>query len=1033
MPSVALDAARIYRFGDFELNASTRQLLRRGRRIAIQPRPFDVLLYLIRHRDRVVPREELLAEVWRGVHVNAQAVGFTLHATRKAVDDDGDRQAVIRTVSRAGFQFVAAIQEVATPPDRVPQGQHETPSIRLPRSALLGRDRLMRETAVLLEEVAQGGSRVLLLSGEAGIGKTRALEQLAELAESRAFRVFHGRCVESEGAPAFWPWIQILRSAVGADPPSGLLRALGEGAREVAWMVPELRPFVPEVPEARSMDARAARFLLFDSVSTFFEQLAADVPHLLCIDDLHRADAASAALFEHVARDLGRVRAPRLALVGTYREGELRMAPPLAEPLISVTRLPHGRLEPLRGLECDDVEALVRALSGCVPSKTVIADLHQKTNGNPFFLDQILRVLHSEGRLHELESSGSLDLELPGHVQDAIRQQLRLLSSPARDLIGLASVVGRDFQVAELELAARLERSAVLSLLDLAMEAGILGERAGTPGGYRFVHVLVRDATYAGLPLDVRARNHECIARALEERFPHQPSAEAASIAHHYAQASARSARARSAHYYEMAASWATACGAFEDAPDHLDRALQQLGEVAPLDLSGRCRLMLQLGDALTNVGARDRAREVLQAAVEIAHRADLSDEIAIAALRFAPDLLAIETGVYDPDLVRLLEGAISAQGESETPLRARLLARLANALQWNRDQEARGKALCEEAVAIAARAGDAETRQYVDTVEALINFSLVHPERQLARVPNPSGSSASLELLQRLLRVTSLLLLGRVVEADAEILCFSELVAQSRHPQARWYVDLLRATRALMEGRYEEATESTSRYLVLGEKYGDRNAAQSHYAQSLMRAFDFGGLEIHELRTRSIVEAFPRMVAWRAALALVLTELDRVEDARLELHRVIDSRPLETSRPNEWYGTATALALTCGTVNEPEIAEKLYATLLPHAEQLVVFGYSSYCVGSAQRLLAALASGMGQWNLAASHFDAAESMNAAIGAHACNVRVYFERARMLRAAGQRSEGMRWAGRAAEVAAEFGMTRLAARSRDLAS
>jgi DNA-binding winged helix-turn-helix (wHTH) protein len=201
----------IYRFGEFEVNPYTRQLLRAGRSVPIQPKPLDLLLYLIRERARVVPRDEILAEVWQGVRVEAQALGFALHAVRRAVGDDGNRQSVIRTVSRSGLQFVDRVEEVAAPLD----ASGETPrGVPFGARAFFGRERLMTVAQELLEGAEQGDARILLLSGEAGIGKTRALEQIAEVAEARGFRVFRSNCVEGEGAPAFWPWVQILRGAV---------------------------------------------------------------------------------------------------------------------------------------------------------------------------------------------------------------------------------------------------------------------------------------------------------------------------------------------------------------------------------------------------------------------------------------------------------------------------------------------------------------------------------------------------------------------------------------------------------------------------------------------------------------------------------------------------------------------------------------------------------------------------------------------------------------------------------------------------
>jgi DNA-binding winged helix-turn-helix (wHTH) protein/tetratricopeptide (TPR) repeat protein len=921
------DDEPIYRFGAFEVNPRRRQVLRLGRPVSIQPKPFDLLVYLIRHRDRLVSRHELLAEVWRGVHVDDEALRFTLHAARKAVDDDGSRQEVIRTVPRSGFRIVAHIEEVSASSGAA-RGARGDADADAPRSPFVGRDPLMQEVQKLLGDAARGDSRVLLLSGEAGIGKSRALEEVGAVARGRGFRVFHGRCAESEGAPAFWPWIQILRAAVSRDPPSGLLHALGEGAREVAWMVPELRPFVRDLPQAPTVDARAARFLLLDSVTAFLRALTAEVPHVVSIDDLHRADGAS-ALFQHVARELGQPGAPRVVLVGTYRENELRAAPALAEPIASLATLPHGRHEVLGGLGPEEVAALVRLLSGRAPGVGVIADLHRKTSGNPFFLGQILRVLESEKRLPELDSSASLTLELPRELQDAIRRRLRFLPDPARELLEIAAVIGGDFTVTELELVAELDRSAILARIGLALEAGVLGERSGDPGRYQFTHALVRDALYASLPLELRARIHAAVAKALESTSSGHASAESASIAHHYAQSVVPGDVERAAHFYELAATWSIARGAFEDAPVHLERALALLDRSRAATAPRRCRLLLQLGDALANAGQRDRARHVLRDAAEIARREGLQEEIATAALRFAPDLLAIETGVYDPELVQLLEDALESVGTASTVLRAKLLARLAVALQWNRNEEDRRRTLSEEAVQLAMQLDDPEATQYVNV---LINFSLTQPERQLGSIGSCGSLSASLELLQRLVRVTALLVLGRVRDADREILDYSELVERARHPQARWYADLMRATRALMEGRHEQGEQLALRFLSLGMKHGDRNALHSYEAQRVMRAFEVGGIEVYEPRVRAMVETFPRMVAWRGGLTLVLLELGRLDEARSELYRVAEDYCSAKLPLSEWYVTAAALALTSSALGEAEIAERVYSDLLPHA-----------------------------------------------------------------------------------------------------
>jgi DNA-binding winged helix-turn-helix (wHTH) protein/tetratricopeptide (TPR) repeat protein len=1016
MPTHESDDPLVYRFGAFELNPRTRQLFRLGQPVAIQPKPFDLLLYLIRNRDRFVSRDELLARVWEGLHVDGEAIRFTVHAARKAVDDDGDRQSVIRTVPRAGFQLVAAVEAVT--PSSVParQGLPASP----PPTPFLGREGIMEVIEALLKAAAHGEGRVLLLSGEAGIGKTRVIEQLACLADLRGARVLLGRCFESEGAPAFWPWVQILRAAVRSGPHGHPLRSLGAVAPEVAWMVPELRPLVAEAQSTPS-DARTARFVMFDGVATFLKDLSSDGPCVLCIDDIHRADAASAALFQHVAREIGPPGGSRLLLVATYRDAELRMTPGIADPLTSLAALSHSRHEPLRGLAPDEVGTLIEMLSGHTPSRAVISDLHHKTNGNPFFLHQIIRVLESEHRLPELETTPTLDLELPRHIQDAVRYQLRLVPDRVLRLLEVASAFGVDFTITELEQTLDLDRDRVLSTIGFAIQASILEEQAGEFDRYRFVHALVRDAIYQGLAPEIRARHHARIAAALESRVPPEPGPECASIAYHHAHAATAGCIARSAHYYELAARWSSARGAFEDAVACLDRALALLEDAAPLAQVQRCRLLLHLGDALTNVGSRERARTVLRSAADIARRSGLREEAATAALRFAPDLLAIETGVFDPELVRILEEAIGLLGRELSPVRARLLARLAIAHQWDREQPDRSRRLCENAVRIASEARDADASEYVRTATSLIHFSLDPSERQVAPI---SVRDPSLEILQRVLRATSLLLLGKVDDIDAEIQRFSHLVDRSKNPQGRWYVDLMKSTRALMEGRFQDAARLAAGYFALGARIGDRNALHSFAVQTLMASFDVGGVEAHEPLLRDLVSSFPNIVGWRSGLVLFLAEVGRCEEARRLLSQVVADGDLQRAMPNEWYGVYAGLSLASGELDHQDAAAILYTALRPLAANLFVVGYSSYCGGSTHRLLAVLASVMREWDLARTHFEEAISRNASIGANACNGRVYFEYARMLFAAGDSTEAARRARQAEEIGLRFGMSRL---------
>jgi DNA-binding winged helix-turn-helix (wHTH) protein len=697
-----------YRFGDFELAVETRTLQRRGVPVHVQPKPFDVLLYLLRHRERVVSRGELLSVVWSDVVVNPEALTFALHAARKAVGDDGSRQQIIRTIPRCGFRFIAPVEAVETsdaeaaPPELSADAEHRRS--RRDRPRFVGRGEIFTEIDLVLEAVTGGRGRALLFSGEPGIGKTRTVEQLAEVARDRGFRVLFGRCIEAEGSPAFWPWVQIVRSFAREEHPLPLLRTLGEGAPEIARMVPELREQIPNLPEADGVDPRAVRFLLFDSVTRFLRRAAKERPLVLILDDLHCSDQPSLLLFQFLAREIADV---GVLMVGTYRPAELHADASRSEPISIVACEEGTRTLELGGFTRAEVGDLVHAVSGRVPSPNAAASLHEQTGGNPLFVNQILQIFQNEGRLDAIETADRLAVTLPRRVQDVIAHQVKALPSGCRTILQTAAVIGRDFQLSEIERATDRAGEEILELLCAAVVAGVVTEHESRAGMYCFSHILIREALYQELSLAERARRHARVGMALEQLWGEGPGPQCAALAHHFYQAAAIGEGERALEYGVRAGEWACERAAFEEAPPHFERALEVLGLIAPGNEGRRCELLLALGDAQTKAGDRETARKTLSSAARLARKVGLPDKLATAALRFAPDFLAIETGIYDPALVDLLEEALAALDPSDSAVRARLLARLAVALHWADDSEQRRRQLCDEALRMAERLGD--------------------------------------------------------------------------------------------------------------------------------------------------------------------------------------------------------------------------------------------------------------------------------------------------------------------------------------
>src|SRR5262245_11929088 len=322
----------LWRFGDCELDERRYQARRRGRVVKLEPRVFDVLLHLLRHRERVVSKRELLDAFWPGLAVSDSVLPRCIGAARRAV---GRR--AIRTAHGRGYQL--AVPAEAMPPERNADRGVE------PGSAFGGRANGVEELRAALAAAAAGRGGVALLVGEPGIGKTRTLDELGALARRQGVRWLAGRCVEGDGAPAFWPFVQIQRA----------LAALRPAARTPAPL--QLDPW--EIPAhdaggSGPLGAAAgeqARFRVFDGVAEALRRAAGEAPLLVSVDDLHQADGDSLRLFRFLA---GALRHEPVLLVGTYRDVEVRRGHRLAETLADLAREPRALRVALRGLGAEE-------------------------------------------------------------------------------------------------------------------------------------------------------------------------------------------------------------------------------------------------------------------------------------------------------------------------------------------------------------------------------------------------------------------------------------------------------------------------------------------------------------------------------------------------------------------------------------------------------------------------------------------------------------------------------------------------------
>ncbi|MGH7962389.1 MAG: ATP-binding protein, partial [Candidatus Binatia bacterium] len=386
-------------------------------------------------------------------------------------------------------------------------------------AGFVGRERELAELRAGLEGACAGRGRLFLVAGEAGIGKTRLVEELAAEAARRGGKVLWGRCWEGEGAPPYWPWVQIIRSLLKNPDPEVLTAQMSPGAAYLAQLVPEIRERFLHIPAPpTSPDSEHARFYLFDAAASFLKNASTTTPLILIFDDLQWADAPSLLLLRFLARAIFDA---RILLVGTYREAEALQTPVVAEMLGALVR--NGHHVPLRGLSEEEAQLFIEQIARGTASSAFVRTVYQKTEGNPFFVDEVVRVLAAEGALERTDRVTPSDFPLPQGVREAVRRRLAPLPKTCIEILTVASVVGREFDLASLQQARNLQPKELLQVLSAALASGVIVPNPGAAGRYRFSHVLIRETLYEGLAHADRLTLHRRIGQVLEEMYQANP------------------------------------------------------------------------------------------------------------------------------------------------------------------------------------------------------------------------------------------------------------------------------------------------------------------------------------------------------------------------------------------------------------------------------------------------------------------------------------------------------------------------------
>ena len=806
---------------------------------------------------------------------------------------------------------------------------------------LVGREQVLDRLGVLLTRALSGQRVTVLVSGEAGIGKTSLLHAVAAEATEQGAWTSWGTSMDTDGAPGHWPWTQVL---------NGLVRAIGadEARRLADDDAPLLASIVPSLGQVSPVEATdRSRLLLLDATTRFLDGLARERPLVVVLDDLQWADESSLALFDFVAR------APHpsgICLIGAYRHDELNDS--VRERLSRL--ITHSQHLHLKGLGADAVHELVERLLGRRVDPSTTEAIHRRTGGHPFFVREVaLLAHHDEGTVERV----------PAAVRDAIERRIGRLPDSTRDVLQVAAVTGNDLLADVVASALGISTLAVEAAAGEAIESGVL---AATGSGWRFAHDLLREGILDRLDAHRRVVIHQAVGLALEERMARAGDVAPAELARHFIAAISCEGTHRAVRWTLAAA--AADCGAlaFSEAAAQLRRLRAAMADSAvDVEDDQLFEILVAEADALARAGSILDARGLLRAAGDIAVRVGDIDGTARVALAVAQ--LGARFASRRDEILGELERALSVATGAHPVREAQLTAALARELQHSVPEDRpRAGPLSERALELGRRADDAATLAscLLARHDVLWTPGTEQDRAEIAReivaVARAAGDDE--RHAEGLLLLANALLEQGSPAFEAALDACLGILDRLAQPRYRYLAETRRACVALLHGRLDDAPVLIDKAAALGSRIREPDTSNVRMSQRLevVRA---GGQadELRAFATQAVGHWTGAPIHAHAVAAGFCARAGDLEAARHHVAAVVDLGTWRADRSYLWSVFMRELAQAAVVLEDRDLCGQLLTDLKPLTGSCGVNGAVVAFAGSHAHTAGSLAAALGQ------------------------------------------------------------------------